>query len=117
MRDFCKKLAKHEFFTNSSGIANVRLAHFDVAAKVMALEIEGINTGLRYEDIKTVFDNNSSFSPTSAAAKRVTKALDLLKRTFPSKSNKLKTRTVVQSIITLTCALNRDRRVPWTDGH
>lgn len=105
LRDFCKNLAKHNFLTNSIVVADTRFAHFDIMSKAAVIEIEGIGTGLRYDDIKPVFEAQSNFSATSAAAKRLRAALDFLTAAFPAPTPLLKNRTVVQSIITLACRL------------
>lgn len=105
LRDFCKNLAKHDFLKNSIVVADSRFAHFDILSKAAIIEIEGIEAGLRYDDIKPVFEAQSNFSPTSAAAKRLRAALDFLAAAFPKPNTLLKNRTVVQSIITLACRL------------
>ena len=56
LRDFSRDLVKHQFFCTSIAFANTRLAHFDVATKVAAIEIEGLGTGLRFDDLKAVFE-------------------------------------------------------------
>jgi Protein of unknown function DUF262 len=101
LRDYCVKLAKHPFFSETTVVTNKRYAYFDIAAKAMVLEIEGIDSGLRYEDVKAVFDANQKFSGNSAVAKRLEKALDLLHTTFPPAFNSFRNRTIVQSVITL----------------
>lgn len=103
LRDYCQKLSEHKFFTNSIALADTRLAHFDIATKSAAIEVEGIDTGLRYEDVKKIFSAQKQFSFTSEVAKRIGKSLDLLAEAFPERSTKLKNRTIVQSLITLTC--------------
>lgn len=103
LRDFCQKLSKHKFFTQSISLADTRLAHFDIATKAVAIEVEGIDTGLRYEDLKRIFASQKSFSPASAVAKRLLLALDFLADAFPKRNAKLKNRTIVQSLITFAC--------------
>ena len=71
----------------------------------MALELEGLDAGLRYDDIRTVFIDNSTFSGHSAVAKRIKKALDLLYERFPKTFKLLRNRTMVQAIITFVCHL------------
>lgn len=105
LRDFCKNLAKHDFLKKSIVIADTRFAHFDIVSKAAVIEIEGIETGLRYDDIKPVFEAQSNFSSTSAVGKRLRTALDFLATAFPKPSPLLKSRTVVQSIISLACRL------------
>jgi hypothetical protein len=105
LRDFCKNLAKHDFLKKSITLADTRYAHFDILSKAAVIEIEGIEAGLRYDDIKPVFEAQSNFSTTSAAAKRLRAALDFLAAAFPKASPLLKNRTVVQSLISLDCRL------------
>jgi hypothetical protein len=105
LRDFCRGLAKHDFLKNSIVVADTRLAHFDILSKAAVIEIEGIETGLRYDDIKPVFEAQNNFSSTSAVGKRLRAALDFLSAAFPKASPLLKNRTVVQSIISLACRL------------
>ena len=105
LRDFCQSLAKHPFFTRLIAVADTRLAHFDIVSKVASIEVEGLDTGLRYEDIKKIFGSQKSFSPTSAVAKRIASALDFLALAFPSRLSRLKNRTVVQSLVTFACRI------------
>jgi len=57
LRDFCRDLSGHRdipghpFFTIKVALQNVRYAHFDVVAKVAAIEIEGLDTRLRYVEV------------------------------------------------------------------
>src|SRR5437867_6575448 len=71
LRDFCKLQAKHDFFKNSITATDTRLGHFDVLSKAAALEIEGIDCGLRFDDLKAIFEAQNNFSPTSAVGKRI----------------------------------------------
>ena len=105
LRDYCKTLAKHDFFKRSVVVPDTRFAHFDIVSKAAVIEIEGIGTGLRYDDIKPVFEAQSIFSTTSAAAKRLRAGLDFLATAFPTANPLLKNRTVVQSVISLACRL------------
>jgi hypothetical protein len=41
LRDYCRSLSRHRFFGKKVAFADKRYAHFDVAAKVAAIEIEG----------------------------------------------------------------------------
>jgi Protein of unknown function DUF262 len=103
LRDFCKKLTDHKFFSESISISNTRLAHFDITTKVAAIEVEGIDTSLRFDEVAAIFEHQKSFSSSSAVAKRIKNALDFLLVSFPRNDPALKNRTVVQSVITLAC--------------
>jgi hypothetical protein len=81
LRDFCRTCAGLPFFVETVGVPNTRYAHFDIMAKVATIEIEGLNAGLRLEDVKQVFLAQSNFSSISAVAKRIRAALDFLKET------------------------------------
>lgn len=105
LRDYCKSMSKHRFFKDTVATPDTRYAHFDIVAKVATIEIEGLDNGLRFDDISQVFSSNSAFALTSAAAKRIRTALDLLQKAFKGKGSSLRTRTVVQSLITLTCKI------------
>jgi hypothetical protein len=105
LRDFARALVKHPFFKTSIAVADTRLAHFDIAAKSTAIEIEGIDTGLRFEDLRAIFEAQNNFSSSSAVAKRISAALDFLSKSFPAKEQSLKNRTVVQSLVTFVCRL------------
>jgi hypothetical protein len=105
LADFCRKTAKHPFFSETVAIGNTRYAHFDIVAKATVVEIEGLDTGLRFEEVQPVFDANKNFSSTSAVAKRVMAALDLLNLAFKGNGHSLRTRTVVQSLVTLSCKI------------
>ena len=105
LRDFCRKTAKHPFFREKVLIPNTRYAHFDIVAKGAAIEIEGLEAGLRFEDLKEVFESQINFSASSLIAKRIRSALDFLDRAFPKRSEHLRSRTMVQSLITLVCRL------------
>lgn len=105
LRDYCSSTSKHPFFKKTVAIPNTRYAHFDVVAKVATIEIEGTDAGLRFDDMKEVFLANAAFAATSAVAKRINAALDFLQRAFKNKGSSLRTRTIVQSLITLTCRL------------
>jgi len=105
LRDYCRSVSRHSFFKETVAIPDTRYSHFDIAAKVATIEIEGLDTGLRFDEIKDVFESQRNFSLTSAAAKRIRGALDFLHSAFKDNGAALRTRTVVQSLITLTCKL------------
>jgi hypothetical protein len=105
LRDYVRSISRTPFFTETIAIANTRYAHFDIAAKVASIEIEGLQTGLRFEDIKAIFEAQAAFSGASAVAKRIRSALAFLHTAFGTKGTALRTRTVVQSLITLACEI------------
>lgn len=98
-------MARHEFFAAKVRFSDKRYAHFDVASKVAAIEIEGLDTGLRFDDLKSIFESQKEFSPRSAVARRLNETLDYLNRAFPAKSPALRNRSLVQSIATLAAQI------------
>ena len=107
LRDYARKLEKHPFFSENTVISKKRYAYFDILSKVFALEIEGLDSGTRFEEVKEVFLSNSNFSPKSATAKRVKAALDLLAMFTEKPTKRFRNRTIVQSVITLVCHLEK----------
>lgn len=105
LTDYCRSMAGHDFFRKTVAIPNTRYAHFDIMAKVATVEIEGLDAGLRLDDIQTVFLAQKSFASSSAVGKRLKMSLDFLQKAFKSKGGPLRTRTIVQSLLTLTCKL------------
>jgi hypothetical protein len=105
LTDYCRSMARHDFFGKTIVIPNTRYAHFDIMAKVATVEIEGLDAGLRLDDIRKVFLTQKSFAPSSATGKRIKAALDFLQKAFNDKGASLRTRTIVQSLLTLTCKL------------
>ncbi|MDA2934214.1 DUF262 domain-containing protein [Acidobacteria bacterium AH-259-D05] len=105
LRDFTRKLSKHHFFQNKVRLSDTRYAYFDVVSKVAAVKIEGIDTGLRYEDLKETFESQASFSPRSNVAARLLETFDYLDRVFPERNTFLRNRTIIQSVATLTSRL------------
>ena len=85
LRNFCREIAKHDFFKKSVIFSDKRYAYFDVAAKAAAITIEGTDAGLRFDDLKQLFEAQANFSNQSAAAKRMRATLDFLRRAFPKK--------------------------------
>jgi hypothetical protein len=101
LRDFVKSLTHHRFFKEKVSLSDRRFAHFDVAAKVAAIEIDGIDTGLRFDDLRDLFEAQATFSSRSGVAQRLRETYDFLDSVFPDTSTILKNRTVIQSIATL----------------
>ncbi len=116
LRNYCRELAKHPFFVNKVNFSNKRYAHFDVAAKVATIEVEGLETGLRFDDIKSVFDSQSTFSTKSVVGKRLKQTLAYLDAAFPEKAPELRIRTFVQSIASLASAIIRTGNSAGTEA-
>jgi len=105
LRDFARHLAKHSFFKKKVSLSDKRYAYFDIVSKVATIEIEGIDTGLRYDDLKQTFESQASFSARSNVAKRLKDTFDYLDAVFPKQSSILKNRTIVQSLATFTAKI------------
>lgn len=105
LRDFSRQLAEHAFLTDKTAVSNYRYGLFDVVSKVAAIEIEGIDVGLRYDDLKRVFESQASFADNSNVAQRLNQTFDYLDRAFPEKERRLRNRTIVQSLATLTASI------------
>jgi hypothetical protein len=105
LKTFCRKMANHDFFVKKVAFDNKRYAYFDVVAKVATLEVEGFGSGLRYSDVKSVFESQKNFSDKSQVAVRIKGALDFLASAIPDKSPAFRSRSVTQSFITMICHL------------
>lgn len=114
LRDYLVELAKHPFFSKVSA-SDRRYGHFDILAKVAAIEIDGLEVGLRYDDLRAVFESQSQFSSSSNVANRIKAALDFVAKGFDDVTGRLlRNRTVLQSLLTLICRLIQSGKA---DGH
>ena len=114
LRDFAAELARHSFFLCKVTASDKRYGHFDIVAKAAAVEIDGIDVGLRFDDLNAVFESQANFSDQSNIAKKLQATLDFLDKAFDDESPCLRNRTVVQSLITLTSRLIASGKA---DGH
>lgn len=105
LKTFCRNMAKHEFFKKKVAFDNKRYAHFDVVAKVATLEVEGFGAGLRYDDVRQVFETQKNFSDKSQVAVRIRSSLDFLAASIPDKYPAFRSRSLTQSFISLICQL------------
>ena len=105
LRDFCRELSEHRFFTHKTSVSPRRYGYFDIVAKVAALQIEGMDAGLRYDDLKVTFEAQHAFSKSSIVAKRLRQTLDTLDLIFPEKDTRLRNRTIVQSLSTFVSGM------------
>lgn len=80
-----------------------------------AIEIDGLEVGLRYDDLRAVFESQSQFSSSSNVAHRIKAALDFVDIGFDEETGRqLRNRTIVQSLISLMCRLIQSGK---TNGH
>ena len=105
LTDFCRRLAEHPFFREKTSVSPRRYGYFDIVAKVAALRIDGMDAGLRYDDLKRTFESQQSFSDSSAVAKRLFQTLDVLDLIFPVRDARLRNRTIVQSVSTFVLSM------------
>ena len=106
LRDFCLELSKHGYFRNKTSVSPRRYGYFDIAAKVAALQVDGIGAGLRYDDLKQTFESQRSFSRDSLVANRLRQTVDTLDLIFPVRDGRLRNRTIVQSLCTLVSSMS-----------
>lgn len=107
LRDYIRKLTKHAFFERSNA-SDRRYGYFDIMAKVAAIEIDSIDVGLRYDDLRAVLESQSQFSPTSNVGKRLQATLDFANKCIDGAAGKnLRNRTIIQSVLTFICKLLR----------
>ena len=104
LRDFIKEMAKHPFL-ESVPVSDRRYGYFDILCKVAAIEIEGIDAGLRYDELKALLEASKNFSARSKSAKRISDSLDALHSLATEPKARFRNRTFVQSALTLTCRL------------
>lgn len=103
--DFVRSQVSHSLFDRIPA-SDKRYGHFDILAKSVAIELEGIDVGLRYDELRAVFESHSTFSSRSKVANRIRKALDLMESGFSdTQIATLRNRTVVQSVMTFVCRL------------
>ena len=116
LRDYVVELAKHPFFDRTNA-SNRRHGHFDIVAKVATIEIDGLEVGLRYNDMRAVFESQAAFSPSSNVGKRLSAALDLIDNGFDDETVRLlRNRTIVQSLLTFACCLLQSGNISEQGG-
>ena len=116
LRNYVVTLTKHPFLgkTNAS---NRRYGHFDIVAKVAAIEIDGLEVGLRYDDLRAVFESQAAFSSSSNVGKLLKAAFDLVDKGFNDETvRQLRNRTVVQSLLTFVCRLIQSGNISEQGG-
>ena len=104
LRDFVKEMTKHPFLSDIP-VSDRRYGYFDILCKVAAIEIEGIDAGLRFEELKAILESSKNYSPKSKTAQRIKASLDVLGGLSPDQKARFRNRTVVQAALTLTCRL------------
>jgi len=115
LRDYLVRLTQHPFFKKISA-SDRRYGHFDILAKAAAIEIDGVEVGLRYDDLRAVFESQSQFSPSSNVAKRLRASLDFVDAGFDNKTGRLlQNRTIVQSLLNFVCRLIQSGKTDGTE--
>ncbi len=111
LRDFVKQQTKHPFFGRISA-SDKRYGHFDILAKVAAIELDGIELGLRYDDLRAVFESQAAFSAKSNVARRLEGTLGFVNEGFADEQARLlRNKTVVQALLTFVCRLVRSEKM------
>jgi len=101
LRDFLRELSQHLFFRSKVVAKDTRYAHFDTCAKVAFLELKGMQPRMRFAELEKMFKENVSFSPGSAAGKKLKLIFDSMNRIFSSKSEALRNRASIVSFCNL----------------
>lgn len=110
LTNFARQLSKLPFFKEKISLRDTRKGYFDIAAKVTAIEVDGIDTGLRFDDLSATFTANASFSAASNNGKRLKRTFEFLDRIFPSRNPVLRNRSTVQSFATLAAKIVAENR-------
>lgn len=111
LRDFVMRSTKHHFFSKVAA-SDRRRGHFDIMAKATAIEIDGIEVSLRYDDLRAVFESQTAFSSDSNIAYRLNGTLDFVDKGFTEQhSNLLRNRTIIQSLLTLVNRLTTSEKM------
>lgn len=101
LTDFARELSKYPFFAQKVWIKDTRKAYFDISAKVTAVAVDGLNTGLRLSDLTKTYLSNRAFAHDSNTGKVLTATFAFLDRAFPTPDSMLRNRSTIQSIATL----------------
>lgn len=112
---FARELSEHAFFQTKVATRDSRKAYFDIAFKALALETEGFEIRLRYEDLRKLADAHAGFSEKSGVAVRLMATLDYLNVVFSEKNTFLRNRSTIQSIITLASRIVATGRSEGTE--
>lgn len=116
LTNFARRLSRHDFFKRKVWIRDTRKAHFDIAAKVAAVTVDGIDTGLRLGDLTKTYLANAKFSEDSNTGKLLTATFDFLDRTFPDRDPMLRNRSTIQSIATLASKIIEQKQNPGCES-
>jgi hypothetical protein len=78
LTNFARSLSRHSFFRTKVWSRDTRMAWFDIASKTAAIKVDGIDTGLRYDDLRSTFEAQANFSPSSNVARSLRETFDYL---------------------------------------
>jgi len=106
MKLFIRELAKHDFF-NNCGFKNKRFDFDQVAAQCMLLELNGGARNIKNTDLEKMYLENDNFDSESAEAKKISKVLNYLAKTFPEKTPELKQHNVISLYIIISMLLEK----------
>lgn len=85
-----RSYAKHDFFQKSCTLPGKRYRYYQVAARLMLIEKEGIKD-IKPGNLEYFFDQNKPLTGRSNAGVRITKVLNYLFKYFPDKTPELHT--------------------------
>jgi hypothetical protein len=112
LTDFARELSRHSFFVHKVWIRDTRKAYFDIAAKVTAVAVDGMNTGLRLSDLTGTYLSNKAFAKGFNTGKLLTATFAFLDRAFPARDPMLRNRSTIQSIATLAYKIVEVKQEP-----
>lgn len=98
MRNFVKKVAKHDFF-NKVNFTNSRFTYDLIAAQMCLLSINKKICNIKDKDLNTMYFENAAFDEHSQEAKNIFRVLDYLNTMFPTKAPELKRYSVISLFI------------------
>lgn len=101
MRTFAMDLAKSPFFKERVALKDTRYAHFVIVTQWLFVEARGIQPQMRFAQLESLLRDNRRFSRESDLAKRARATLKYLEQAIPSKTNKLRNRANLLSVLML----------------
>lgn len=116
LTDFSRELSKHSFFRQKVWIRDTRKAYFDIAAKVAAIAVDGIDTGLRLADLTKTYLSNKNFARDSNTGGLLTATFNFLDQTFSTRDSMLRNRSTIQSIATLAYKIVEVKQAPGCES-
>jgi hypothetical protein len=98
MRDFIKKLSKHEFFKKVN-FKNSRFTFDHISSQFTKIEIEGEACNIKSADLDKMYIEQKNFNHNSKEAKKVIQVLEYMNKCFLEKTPELERYSVVSLYI------------------